>query len=145
MTRRIFGLTLLAGFAFAAPFATPVAARAEVIDFKATLSAASEVPPKDSKGTGDALASLDTTTKKLSYTVTYSGLTGPASAGHIHGPAAAGTNAGVVVPFASPVTPIIGSVVLTDAQVADLEAGKYYVNIHTAANPGGEIRGQLAK
>ena len=145
MSRRMFGLTLLAGFACAAAVATPLAARAEVIDFKATLSASTEVPPKNSTGTGDALASLDTATKKLSYTVTYSGLTGPATMGHIHGPAAVGANAGVVVPFASPVTPIIGSVVLTDAQMADLMAGKYYVNIHTAANPAGEIRGQLVK
>jgi hypothetical protein len=65
---------------------------------------------------------------------------------HIHGPAAVGANAGVVVPFKAPVTsPITGTATLTDAQMADLEAGKYYANVHTAANPGGEIRGQLMK
>jgi len=141
MLRSALGLTLFVGLAFS----HPITARAEVIDFKATMNASTEVPAKDSKGTGDALASFDTVTKKLSYTVTYIGLSGPATMGHIHGPALPGANAGVVIPFTSPASPIIGSVVLTDAQVADLMAGKYYVNVHTAANPGGEIRGQLTK
>ena len=71
-------------------------------------------------------------------------MTGPVTAGHFHGPAAAGANAGVVVPFAgSLASPITGSATLTDPQIADLKAGKWYVNLHTAANPGGEIRGQV--
>ena len=96
------------------------------------------------KGSGDVLATLDTTTKKLTYTMTYLGLTGPATAAHFHGPAAAGANAGVAVPIgANPASPTTGSVTLTDAQIKDLEAGKWYANVHTAANPGGEIRGQM--
>ncbi len=68
------------------------------------------------------------------------------TAGHFHGPAEPGKNAGVVVPFTSVATsPIEGSATLTDAQAADLVAGKYYVNIHTDANKGGEIRGQVTK
>jgi hypothetical protein len=81
----------------------------------------------------------------LTYKVTYSGLTGPATMGHIHGPALPGANAGVVVPFANPASPVSGTATLTAAQIADLTAGKYYANIHTAANPGGEIRGQITK
>lgn len=145
MQIRNIGFAVLATIAFSASAFAPMAARAEVINFKATMNAATEVPAKDSKGTGDALASFDTTTKKLSYTVTYLDLTGPATMAHIHGPALPGANAGVVVPFTPPASPITGSVTLTDAQVADLMAGKYYVNVHTAANPGGEIRGQLVK
>jgi hypothetical protein len=111
-------------------------------DMSATLSAASEVPPNSSGGTGSA--KLNLTGNTLSWTVTYSGLTGPATAAHIHGPAAAGANAGVVVPFKPPVTsPFSGTATLTEAQVADLKAGKWYINVHTAANPGGEIRGQI--
>jgi CHRD domain len=125
-------------------FAVSAAAHAETMAFKATLNGASEVPPTTSAGTGTATATLDTATKMLSWDVTYSGLSGPARAAHIHGPAAPGTNAGVVVPFkGSLASPIRGSKALTAAQMADLEAGKYYVNIHTAANKGGEIRGQL--
>jgi hypothetical protein len=79
----------------------------------------------------------------LSWTVNYSGLTGPAKAGHFHGPAPAGQNAGVALGFTGSVeSPIKGSATLTAAQAADLLAGKWYVNLHTAANPGGEIRGQ---
>jgi CHRD domain len=119
------------------------AARAETKIFKATLNSASEVPPTTSAGTGAATATLDTATNKLSWEVTYAGLSGPALAAHIHGPAGPGQNAGVAVPFKVTASPIKGSKILTAAQVADLEAGKAYVNIHTAANKGGEIRGQL--
>jgi hypothetical protein len=116
------------------------------LQFAATLNGATEVPPKTTAGTGDLLATLDTTTKTLTYTLTYEGLTGPATMAHFHGPAAVGANAGVAVPIAPPLAnPIHGSVKLTDAQIKDLEAGKWYTNIHTAANPGGEIRGQVMK
>jgi hypothetical protein len=119
------------------------AAQAETKIFKAALSGASEVPPTTSAGTGTATATLDIATNKLSWDVAYSGLTGPALAAHIHGPADPGQNAGVAVPLKVTPSPITGSKVLTAAQAADLEAGKYYVNVHTAANKGGEIRGQL--
>jgi len=106
------------------------------------LTGANEVPPNASAGTGTAKVDLDGTT--LKWTVTYSGTTGPVTAGHFHGPAAAGSNAGVVVPFPGPISsPITGTATLTPAQVADLKAGLWYVNLHTAANPGGELRGQV--
>ena len=122
------------------------AASAAMIDFHATLDGKSEVPPTASTGSGDVLARLDTTDKKLNYTITYFGLSGPATAAHFHGPAAEGANAGVAVPIGtSPASPVTGSVTLTDAQMADLEAGKWYANVHTAENKGGEIRGQLMR
>ena len=111
--------------------------------FRATLSAAAEVPANASPGTGTLEASFDKGTSVLKWRVTYSGLTGPATMAHLHGPAMPGANAGVAVPFASAASPIEGSATLTPAQVADLMAGKWYVNVHTAQNPGGEIRGQV--
>lgn len=117
---------------------------AEARRFEATLSGAAEVPPTQSAGTGKAVASLDAATKTLSWTVEYSGLTGPATAGHIHGPAGPDANAGVMVPFTGDLaSPIKGTAQLTDEQIAALEGGQTYVNIHTAAHPPGEIRGQL--
>jgi hypothetical protein len=111
-------------------------------EMSATLSGAKEVPPNTSGGSGSAKVNLSG--NSLSWTITYSGTTGPVTAGHFHGPASAGANAGVVVPFAPPLaSPITGSATLTDAQVADLKAGKWYINLHTAANPGGELRGQV--
>lgn len=122
------------------------AAWADSVPLKATLDAKSEVPPNASAGKGTMTGNLDTATKTLTYTVEYSGLTGPATAGHIHGPADPGANAPPVVPFAGNLaSPIKGSAALTDAQIADLNAGKYYVNIHTEQNKGGEIRGQITK
>jgi hypothetical protein len=117
---------------------------AEVLHFTAKLNGASETPPNDSKGMGTAMVSLDTATKGLNWTVKYSGLSGPATMAHFHGPAPAGTAAGVAVPLTrAMVSPMKGSATLTDAQVADLKSGMWYVNVHTAAHPGGEIRGQL--
>jgi hypothetical protein len=81
----------------------------------------------------------------LTWKVTYSGLTGPATMAHFHGPAEAGKNAPVVIPFKDAASGANGSATLTDAQAADLMAGKLYINVHTAKNPGGEIRGQVTK
>jgi len=111
--------------------------------FSASLTGSAEVPPVTSSGSGSYVANLDTGTKVLSWTLTHSGLSGPATAAHLHGPAMPGANAGVVIPFASPVSGSTGKATLTDAQIADLMAGKWYANVHTAANPGGEIRGQV--
>ena len=131
-------LALGAAIAFAGP------ACAE--KFKATLDGKSEVPDNTSAGTGSADLDYDAASKKLSWKVTYSGLTGPATAAHFHGPAETGKNAGVAVAIPNATSsPAEGSATLTDAQAADLQAGKYYINVHTAANPGGEIRGQVKK
>ncbi len=124
---------------------TPAFAATET--FTADLKGTTEVPPNDSAGTGTVTATFDTASKQFSYTVTYGGLSGPATAAHFHGPAAAGVNAPPVVPIPATnlATPIKGEATLTDAQAADLERGKWYFNVHTAAHGPGEIRGQLAK
>jgi hypothetical protein len=120
-------------------------AQAATETFHATLNGAAEVPPVTGSGTGTATVTLDTATKQIKYSVTYSGLSGAATAAHIHCGAAAGANAGVAVKFDNPASPISGSATMTDAQITDLEGGKCYVNVHTDANKGGEIRGQLTK
>lgn len=118
---------------------------AEMVKMTATLDGAQQSPPVTTEGKGTAEVTYDTDTKTLSWTVEYSGLSGDAAAGHFHGPADKGANAGVAIPFENAASPIKGSAVLTDAQANDLLAGKYYINIHTAANKGGEIRGQVEK
>ncbi|MEZ2144626.1 CHRD domain-containing protein [Bradyrhizobium sp. DN5] len=125
--------------------ATSGMANAEAVKLQAELKGSNEVPPNSSSGSGKAEASYDTVTKVLTYTVTYAGLTGPAMGAHFHGPGEAGKNAGIVLPFKTVQSPIQGSATLTDAQAADLLTGKWYANIHTAANPGGELRGQMMK
>jgi hypothetical protein len=128
-----------------APMAFSPAALAETIVFKAQLSGANEVPPNGSAASGQAEASLDTVTKVLTWTVTYSGLTGPAIGAHLHGPGEHGKNAGIAIPFNFVASPIKGNATLSDTQTADVVAGRWYVNVHTSAHPGGEIRGQLVK
>ena len=111
--------------------------------FRATLSSAAEVPANASAGSGTLEASFDKASSVLRWKVTYSGLSGAATMAHFHGPAMPGSNAGVVVPLPSAASPAEGSATLTPAQAADLMAGKWYINVHTAQNPGGEIRGQV--
>jgi hypothetical protein len=140
---RLMPYSTISVVAVAALLAFP--ARAETVNLKATMNAASEVPPNDSKATGTVTVTYDTGSKLVSWKGSYSGLTGPATAAHFHGPAEAGKNAAVAVPIANPTPSFEGSATLTDAQAADLLAGRYYVNVHTDANKPGEIRGQVTK
>jgi hypothetical protein len=130
----------------AAHMAAIVAPKAETIQYKATLTGPAEAPPTDSKGTGTLAATFDTDTKKLEWTVEYSGLTGPAVAAHFHGPAPVGKAAPIEVPLKAPLdSPLKGSAILTDSQAKDLADGNMYFNIHTAEHKPGEIRGQMEK
>jgi len=124
-----------------------MAAHAATINLKADLKSSAEVPPKDSAGTGTLTATLDTETNELKYHVEFSGLTGAVVAAHFHGPAAEGANGKPQVPIkGSPIaSPIDGKATLTPEQAKDLTEGKWYFNLHTAANPGGEVRGQIVK
>jgi hypothetical protein len=134
------GLALTGGLLAALP------ASAETINYKVQLLPTSEVPPNDTKGSGTLTGTFDTASKKLAWTVTYSGLSGPAIMAHFHGPADAGVNAKVLVPQPGGLeSPMKGEVTLTDEQAQQLQAGKWYFNVHTDKNKGGEIRGQMVK
>ena len=111
--------------ATAVSFAWPV--QAEMVNLKAAMNASSEVPPTSSSGSGTLTATYDTAT---------------AAHFHLGDP---GKNGGVVVPISPAASPFEGSATLTDAQAAEVLDGKWYVNVHTEANKGGEIRGQVTK
>ena len=117
-------------------------AQAEIMKFHADMSAGEEAPVTDSKGKGTADVTVDTDAKKVTWTVKIDGLTGYATAAHIHGPAAKGEKAPPEIDMSKAI--MAGTAAITDAQVADIKAGKTYVNVHTAKFPDGEIRGQLA-
>ena len=138
----MFRRVLLAAVASAAFVST---ASAATVSYTARLSGRAEVPKVETKGTGRLTATLDTQSKAFKYTLTFANLSGPAGAAHIHGPATRAQSAGVIAPLGDkgPTSPITGTVTLTDDQVKMLRSAKLYVNVHTAANPAGEIRGQI--
>ena len=144
MTSPVLRSTLAAlACAAALTFASP--SMAAMVNLKADLKPSNEVPPNDSKGSGALTATYDDASKKLSWKGNVSGLSGPATAAHFHA-GDPGKNGAVVVPIAGADKGAFeGSATLTDAQAADMMAGKWYVNVHTAANKGGELRGQLTK
>lgn len=118
--------------------------QSNLVTFTTQLRAANEVPPNVSPGTGSVDAVLDKNTNLFRWKVSFSGLTGAPTAAHFHGPAAIGANAGVALAWPAPIrSPMEGRATLTPAQAADLTAGRWYANIHTARNPGGEVRGQM--
>jgi len=119
-------------------------AHAATLQLTADLKESTEVPPHKGHGHGLLTGTYDTDTKLLQYHITFAGLSGPATMAHFHGPAAVGANAKVQIPMPNPVTsPIEGSATLSDEQAHDLLGGLWYFNVHTAKNPGGEIRGQV--
>ncbi len=118
------------------------AAQAEMLVFKATLAGSTSVPANDSAGKGTAEMTVDTETKKVSWTMTADGLSGTATAAHAHGPAAMTETAPPVIDMSGEMM-MKGSADITEAQWTDMKAGKYYVNVHTEKFPDGEIRGQL--
>lgn len=128
---------LVVGLLFS-PFAI-----AEVLKFRANLTAGAEVPPVDSSATGSAEITFDTSTKMLAWTIRLNSLSGTPTAAHFHGPARAGMNAGPVIDITQKLEK--GSATLNEDQARQLQAGDWYVNIHTAKNAKGEIRGQVEK
>ena len=137
----------LASLSTIAVGATANAARTEVLSYKAEMNGNSEVPANQSKGMGSVTVTYDAVEKKLSWKGSYSALTGQVTAAHFHGPAVAGKNAGIAIGIASGNLPAAfeGSATLTEIQAADLMAGRRYIDLHTAAHPAGEIRGQVVK
>ncbi len=117
--------------------------QADTVRFTATLSGQNEVPANTSTATGTFTGTYDTGSKVLSYEVTYQGLN--PTMGHIHR-GAPGKNGGVEIAFPNVAnSPIKGQATLTQAKADSLMGGLYYVNLHSQAFPGGEIRGNISK
>jgi hypothetical protein len=143
ITRRafmVFGGLALAG--------TLSLAQAAPVSFEVPLTGAQQVPPVQTPGSGSAKLTYDAATRAVTWNISFSGLSSPATMAHFHGPAAAGKNAGVKVWLSQKGTmevtsPITGQATLSPDEAKMFEAGDMYINVHTKNNPNGEIRGQV--
>jgi hypothetical protein len=146
--RAVLGSVLLASLAL--PL---IAFGADSGQRNAVLSGANEVPAVSTAAKGSGWVTLSADDSTITFHLEYSGLSGAATAAHIH-TGAAGVNGGVIFPFVVGPSPINGTftaanftpsgAITTYAQaIAAIKAGNTYMNVHTAANPGGEIRGQI--
>ena len=151
MRRRLALLVIIGGLLAFPATASAAAANGEV--WTATLSGGAEVPPVATTATGTATLVLSPDGATIRYLIQYSGLSGTLAAAHIH-LGAAGSNGGVMLPFVAGPSPMVGTLtaanlvptggVTTFSGAVDaIRAGNAYVNLHTAANPAGEVRGQI--
>jgi hypothetical protein len=122
-------------------------ASASPISFTVPLTGAEQVPPVETPAKGSAAVTYDPATRVVTWTITYTGLSAPATMAHFHGPAEKGKSGPVVIWLStkgSPAeSPFKGEATLTPEQAQQFTAGEWYINVHTQAHPGGEIRGQV--
>jgi CHRD domain len=137
----LLGLLVLLGSA--------VPVRAQTLTFTALLTSGQEPPPNtnDSKAFGVAFVTFNADTGEVCFSISYEEfqLTSEETNAHFHAPAPPGVNAPVIIPLPTPGSPKNGCVTpdLTEDLRRALLQGLWYVNVHTAKNPGGEIRGQV--
>jgi hypothetical protein len=137
------------GIAMTIAFAGP--ALASLIEFKADMSGRGEAPPTDSTGRGHLEATLDTATNTLTWTCTYSGLTGAPIGAHFHGPVSYSgetTEENAPIQVGTPgnlSSPFKGTTTIDATQAQDLKIGRWYFNVHTPKFPAGEIRGPIVR
>ena len=143
--KRNLPAALFLGAVAALSLATPSSALG-TRNFFVQLNGAQEVPPNGSTATGTGAVTLDDVTGAVSITGTYTGLGSNANAAHLHGPAPAGMNAGIIIGFTQTggtTGTFSGSGTLSPAQITAMINGLHYLNVHSNALGAGEIRGQI--
>ena len=115
-------------------------ALAEMLSFKADIQ---PIAGTNSKASGTLTAEYDTSSKKLTWHGTYKGIGTYAISAVLHGPDPG--RPGAVVKLRNIDSPFEGTAIISDQQATDLEAGKWFILIRTAAAPQGELRGQLVR
>lgn len=127
--------------------AVPQSGQADLFQFNVSLDGSQEVPANGSLGTGTATVLFDNVSGLMTVNGSFSGLTAPVSVAHVHGFAPAGVNAGVqfaLTPSGGTSGTLSGAGFIGPGDFANVLAGLTYINVHTSAFPGGEIRGQIA-
>jgi hypothetical protein len=116
--------------------------------FQAPTRGMNEVPPNPSTATGFGTVALSPDQTTITVNYSWTGLSAPASAAHIHGPAGPGTNASVLFGFSGVPAATSGSIpeqtfAINATQLGYLTNGLLYMNIHNATYPNGEMRAQV--
>ena len=114
--------------------------------YNMNLNGTLEVPSNTSGAIGTVMVTLDQATRGILIDGTFSGLTSPVTAAHIHGPAPAGMNAAIIIPLTITGTTsgtVTGTATMDQAQMDMMLSGQTYVNIHSSNYPAGEIRAQV--
>jgi hypothetical protein len=146
MKRKMFVLSMISGVVALIVVSLALSSTPRPVKFSAALNIGQERPhPKGTKAgaSGRFTATLSGTT--LTWRLTFTHLSGPATAAHIH-PGARGVNGAPLITLCTPCTsPVTGTTPVTAPQIAAMKTRQTYVNVHTAANPGGEIRGQVTR
>jgi Cu/Zn superoxide dismutase len=127
--------------------AVRAASNVKVRAFTCVITSGQEAPAVNTTGFGVGFFTLNEADKTLTYSVTYHGLTGNPTGAHVHSPGVPGVDGPILFALTAPAA-VDGNIAgtsspLTPADVKNLEKGLFYVNLHTTANPGGEIRGQI--
>ena len=147
MIRRILWLAVAVVAGLAGAAAAGGSALAAPLSFTVTLTGAQQVPPVQTTGSGKADLTYDPTTRVVTWSITYSGLSSPVTMAHFHGPAGPGDNAPVriwLTKRGAPVSSqIAGQAMLTPQQAQQFMADQWYINVHSKDHPAGEIRGQV--
>ncbi|HEY0751592.1 MAG TPA: CHRD domain-containing protein [Chitinophagaceae bacterium] len=120
----------------------------EIFSLSGNATGAKEIPAVTTNATGTLTGSLNTTARTLTYSVNWTGLSGNATAAHFHAPASTSQNAGPMITLTitnNAATGMASGTItnLHDTTIAHFKNGMVYYNIHTAANPNGEIRSQV--
>ena len=117
------------------------------IHFYADLSADEQSAVTESPGIGRADLVLERSSLDLSWKITFSDTTTPATGVHIHGPQTSGGEAGIVIDLAPDgvTDPVEGATTLTEGTLIYLVQDRLYINLHTTKYPAGELRGHIKK
>jgi hypothetical protein len=144
MTNKVKLIPLLAASMI---ISAPMVSYAGVKNFMTVINGSQETPPNASAAIGNGILTYDTSTKTLCYYFSFVGaLAGGEILAHIHGPAAPGVPAGIIIPLpvGNPKTAcLVNPAAPFDKK--DLFKNRYYVNIHSGGFPAGEIRGQILR
>jgi len=144
MKKLLLSLLAISSIAFSCKKDDAVANPDKIYTVSTSLSGANELPAVTSSATGTTTGTYNQTTKMLTISTSFNGIT--PTAGHIHTqtvPTNPTKSGSITFRFTSLTSPVSFATVLTTAQETDLLNGIMYVNFHTQANQGGEMRGNL--